>query len=89
MHLLRRTPTGRLLRHADPASARCTCRWPLQLPWRRFRAGAVWECASCGQQWEWQPATDGMRWIALPPEAWIGAQLTPAWQTLLYRSTAD
>ena len=83
MRRLRRQPTGRLLRHS--ASAQCECRWPLQLPWRSFRAGAVWECGSCSQQWEWRPAPDGMRWVQLPREAWIGAQLTSAWQTLLYR----
>ena len=85
MRRLRRQPTGRLLRDANAATAPCACRWPLPLPWRSFRAGAVWECGSCSQQWEWRPALDGMRWVAMPREAWIGAQLTSAWSRLLYR----
>ena len=84
MRRFRRQPAGRLLRHADPAPAHCACRWPLQLPWRSFRAGAVWECGSCSQQWEWRLALDGMRWVALPREAWLGETLTSAWRTLLY-----
>lgn len=89
MRRFRRQPTGRLLRLAEPAGAPCECRWPLALPWRRFRVGAVWECATCSQQWAWRSMPEGARWIALPRDEWIGAALTTAWRTVLYGSTAE
>lgn len=82
---------GRFLRHMGSITPdSCSCAWPLPLPWRRFHAGAVWECGRCSQQWEWVACGDSRGWRRLPVEAWVeaertdGAPLSAAWRSILH-----
>lgn len=90
--MLRRTPNGRFLRLSAPqGTEECSCAWPLPLPWRRFRPGAIWECGRCRQQWEWRAARDGRGWQRLPRQAWLanaaagdGSPPPAAWSSVFY-----
>src|SRR5487761_721981 len=67
---------GRFLRRCYPPSKRCACPCPaLSLPWQRFSAGAVWECARCGQQWAYrlvESDDDPRRYRLVPTQArWV------------------
>lgn len=88
---------GRFLRHKGSTTpATCSCAWPLPLPWRRFHAGAVWECGDCHQQWEWISRGDARGWRRLPVEAWVlaepiddGAPVPAAWRSILHDSDPE